>query len=138
VAVDPITRQPVQPACNTAGYPAYRYRALIDAFGDRGLADDVCRPDFGASLRAIAGELAPGQTMPLAGAPADWRLLQVALRKAGGAEVACRVGLPGASAAEAEAVYREPQAGQPASLTFQGTCQLERGDSVQVRVLCAG
>jgi len=136
--VDATTGAPVQPACNADGYPAYRYRALADAFGESAVVADVCQPDFAATLAAIAAMLDPGQTVPLSGAPADWRLLQVGLTRADGSQASCRMGLPGAAAAEAEAVYHPPQAGSPPRITFQGACLLRPGDSIQIRVVCAG
>jgi len=138
VGVDPVTRLPVQPACNSAGSPAVRYRALVDALGSRGLADDVCQADFSAALAAIASRLDPGQTIPLEGQPPDWRLLRVSVLRSGGGRLDCAVGEPGAGPAEAQALYRAPQGGLPASITFQGACTLGRGDTAQIRVLCAG
>lgn len=136
-AVDPVSRQPVQPACNPIGYQARRYRELVDAFGEDGFIDDVCQPSFDTTLDAIAALVDPGQTVPLQGTPPDWRLLQVEVQRTGGARQPCAVGLPGAAPEVAQALYREPQAGRGAALTFQGACQLGRGDTVQVRVLCA-
>jgi hypothetical protein len=133
--VDPVTKQPAMPSCNSFGYQANRYKQLVDAFGAAGFIDDVCQPDFTPTLASIAALLDPGQTLPLSGAPPDWRLLQVSVTRAG-STVACRVGLPGS--ATAEAVYQAPQAGRPPSLTFQGTCRLQPGDAVDVRVICAG
>jgi hypothetical protein len=134
--VDPTTKEPVLPACNPNGYQAKRYKQLVDAFGTSAFIDDVCQPDFTPTLASIAALLDPGQTMPLTGAPPDWRLLQVGLTRAGGARVACQVGLPGSPGAEV--VYQAPQAGLPPSLTFQGTCRLQPGDAVDVRIICAG
>lgn len=136
-AVDPVTKEPVQPACNPIGYQAKRYKQFVDAFGTAGLIDDVCQADFTLAFDRIAQRLDPGQTMPLSGAPPDWRLLQVEVVRAG-AVVPCRVGLPGADAQTAEAIYEAPQAGRPASLTFQGACHLEPGDAVRIQVICAG
>lgn len=136
--VDASTGAPVQPACNADGYPAYRYRALADAFGQRAVVADVCQPGFTATLAAIAAMLDPGQTVSLSGVPADWRLLQVGLTRADGSQVSCRTGLSGAAAADTEAVYNPPQAGSPPRITFQGGCLLRPGDSIQIRVVCAG
>lgn len=135
-AVDPVTKQPVMPACNAYGYQGKRYKQFVDAFGANGFIDDVCQPDFTPTLASIAALLDPGQTLPLSGAPPDWRLLQVQVTRAGGAQVSCSVGLPGA--AGADAVYQAPQAGRPPSLTFQGACLLQPGDAVQIQVICAG
>jgi hypothetical protein len=136
--VDPVSHLPAPPACNPFGYQANRYHALVEAFGDQGFIDDVCQPSFAAALGTVAALLDPGQTVPLQGAPPDWRLLQVEVRRAGGALQPCQVGLPGDAPEVAQALYAEPQAGRGASLTFQGACRLGPGDRIQIRVLCAG
>ena len=69
--------QPAQPTCNPDGYKAVRYRQLADAFGADAVVADVCQPDFTGTLAELAAALDPGQTVPLSGAPADWRLLGV-------------------------------------------------------------
>jgi hypothetical protein len=135
-SVDAVTKQPVMPACNPNGYQGKRYKQFVDAFGTSGFIDDVCQPDFTPTLASIAALLDPGQTMPLSGAPPDWRLLQVQVTRAGGAQLSCAVGLPGT--AGADAIYQAPQSGRPPSLTFQGGCLLQPGDAVQVRITCAG
>lgn len=131
--------QPIRPSCNRDGFGAFRYRLLANAFAGDAVVGDVCAPDFTATLAAIAAALDPGQTVPISGEPADWRLLQVGLTRRDGSQAACRVGLPGAAAADAQVIYRAPQAGsgQP-TLTFQGACLLQPGDSIQIRVVCAG
>ena len=43
-----------------------------------------------------------------------------------------------ADAATAGAIYTPPQPGRPATLTFQNACALQRGDRVNVDVICAG
>lgn len=136
--VDPVTKLPEIPACNSSGYMATRYKQLTDAFGAKGYIDDVCAPDFTATLDAIAALLDPGQTLPLSGTPPDWRLLQVTVTRADGSKVACRVGPDGSPPADADAVYLAPQGGRPASLTFQGACLLAPGSSVQIQLVCAG
>jgi hypothetical protein len=136
--LDAATGQPAQPSCNADGYPGYRYRLLAEAFGADAVVADVCQPDFTATLTAIAQSLDPGQTVPLAGEPADWRLLQVGITRADGTQDSCRVGVPGTPASEAQAIYQAPQAGSPPRITFQGACLLRVGDSIQIRVVCAG
>jgi len=133
-----VTGNPPRPVCNSAGYPPYRYQVLADAFGADAVVADVCQPDFSTTLAAIAAALDPGQTVPLSGQPADWRLLQVGLTRGDGSQDACRVGPPGTPAADAQAIYQAPQAGSPPRITFQGTCLLRAGDSIQIRVVCAG
>ncbi len=140
--VDPVTKQPVAKlACNASGYGAFRYTAFAQGVKDAGghaLVDDVCQADFSATLDALAGLIA-SQTVPLAEAPADWRLLAVSVARAAGSTASCTVGLEGdSSAANADAVYAPPQAGRPASLTFQRGCLLSQGDDIHVQVLCAG
>ncbi len=138
-SVDPQTKQPVQPACNPFGYPAKRYKAFVDAFETNGYVDDVCLADFAGTLRAIAGLLDPGQTVELSETPADPRLLAVQLARADGTTAACTVAQAGeAGAGGADAIYRPPQQGRPAALTFQNACELRQGDTLRVEVLCAG
>jgi hypothetical protein len=134
--VDPVTRAPVIPACNARGYKAVRMKQLVDAFGSSGFIDDVCQPDFTATLTTIAALLTPSQSMPLSGTPADWSLLRVSEQRADGSQVDCRVGPPGSTGVDV--VYQPPQGGRPASLTFQGGCLLAPGVSVRIRVVCAG
>ena len=136
--VDPVTKLPEIPTCNSSGYMATRYKQLTDAFGAKGYIDDVCAPDFTATLDAIAALLDPGQTLPLSGTPPDWRLLRVTETRADGSQVACRVGPAGSPPSAADAVYLDPQGGRPASLTFQGPCLLGPGVSVQIKLVCAG
>jgi hypothetical protein len=137
--VNPVSKLPEIPACNPGGYKAVRYKQLTDAFGAAGYIDDVCQPDFTATLNAIASLIDPGQNLPLSGTPPDWRLLQVMVSQADGAQSTCSVGLAGSTA---DVLYREPQGGRPASLTFQGApgqpCRLGPGVSVQIKIVCAG
>jgi len=125
--------------CPTAEDKGDRFVALLDALGAAAtIRDSVCDASFGSSLEAIAGLIVP-DTMPLEGAPADWRMLAVTVTKAAGATVACEVALDGPSIPPtADAIYTPPQVGGPATLTFQGDCTLAQGDRVDVRIVCAG
>jgi len=139
-AVDPATLQPAlcTGAGGTAENPAPRYVDFAAAFGTKSAVASICDASFASTLQTIAGLIA-SQTVPLSEEPADWRLLAVSVARAGGSTAACIVGLEGdVSAASADAVYAPPQAGRPASLTFQRGCQLAQGDDVHVQVLCAG
>jgi hypothetical protein len=136
--VDPRTGQPVTPACNpTLGQAARRYLSLVGAFGAEALADNVCLPDFSATLERVANLI--GQQVTLA-EPVDPRLLTVSVsRAAGAATTACTVAEKGsAGEAAADAVYAAPTAGRPPVVSLQNRCALERGDEVQVKILCAG
>jgi hypothetical protein len=139
VAVDPSTLQPSQ--CRVQGtgaeveHAAYRYRQLVDAFGTRGIVDSVCNASFYDTLVAIASRIS--QEVPLASAPADPRLLAVAVIRADGTRQACTVrteGDPGTS----DVVYIPPTGSRPPSLVFGGACELESGDRVDVKLLCVG
>ncbi len=141
VAVDPTTLQPARCAepGGTAEYGGFRYKAFADAFAPRSVVDSVCRSDFHDALVRIAGLIDPGQTVPLQGEPADWRLLSVRVVHASGSATTCTVAAEGtAEAPSADAVYLPPQGGSPASLQFQNACRLQQGDTVDVNVLCAG
>ena len=130
---------PTTDTCTTAYDKGDRFVALLDALGAAAtIRDSVCDASFGSSLEAIAGLIVP-DTMPLEGAPADWRMLAVTVTKAAGATVACEVALDGPSIPPtADAIYTPPQVGGPATLTFQGDCTLAQGDRVDVRIVCAG
>lgn len=147
VAVDPITLQPAactEPGGATAEHASDRYKAFADAFAPHALVDSVCNASFSDTLTRLAGLIAP-DSVPLSGAPADWRLLAVGLDKAGAASVSCEV-VPSDAPTPADpthfTIYTPPQQGQPATLTFPKTpgnvCQLETGDQVQIHVVCAG
>lgn len=127
-------------ACATAYDGADRYEELVNALGGlRTRLDSVCAPSFADSLAAIAELLVP-QTLTLEGAPADYRLLSVAVdRASGGGRVSCAVALEGDPAASsADAVYTPSADGRLPALTFQNACRLSQGDAVDLRVVCAG
>jgi hypothetical protein len=115
-----------------------RIQAFLDlleqAHPGRIYKDSICG-SFGSSLLEIASMIVP-QTMPLEQAPADWRMLAVAVSR-GGASVPCRLAEAGtAAAATADAVFAGPQAGRAATLTFQRSCRLGLGDRVDLRIVC--
>ena len=138
VAVDPVTLQPtacIEPSGNAAENGAVRYRAFADAFGAGAVVDSVCNTSFHDTLVRIAGLIDPGQVMPLKGVPADWRFLVVSVVKADGSRVPCVLG----DGSDPEDVtYLAPTESEPARLQFGGACTLQLGDSVDVKVLCAG
>ena len=148
ISVDQTTLEPL--ACTmdvggtTAEHAADRYKAFANAFGARALVDSVCNGSFSETLKKFAGLIA-SDTVPISGAPADWRLLAVGIAKAGGTSMGCEV-VPSDAPTPTDpthyTVYTPPQQGQSASLTFPKTsgnlCQLEVGDQVQIHVVCAG
>ena len=137
--VDPSTKQPVQPACNSMGYPAKRYSAFVAGFPGKGLIDDVCQADFTSTLQQVAGLIA-SQTLPLSGAPADPTFLSVSVTHGStGTTTQCTVAPSSGNTAEADVIYFAPdvQSGHGAELTFQRRCALDPGDQVHVQVLCA-
>ncbi|HET6921953.1 MAG TPA: vWA domain-containing protein, partial [Anaeromyxobacteraceae bacterium] len=69
--------------CDTACDRGDRYAQFEAGYGQTGLLDSICLPDFSATLRQIATLI--GQEVPLAQEPADWRLLTVSVAKPGGA-----------------------------------------------------
>ena len=145
--VDPSTLQPS--VCIGPGGPpehaAVRYKAFIDAFGPLGLIDSICEPSFAPTLERIATLI--GQEVPLSLVPADWHLLTVTLTRSTGQVVscgvapsdpaACRLGYTGD--AGADVVYAPPSGpDRKPTLTFQGRFTIAPGDTIEVKVLCAG
>jgi hypothetical protein len=125
--------------CATALDKADRFAQLHTALGSaRMQIGSICDTSFRDTLLRFAEVLTPS-SLPLKGAPADWRMLAVRLTQASGAVVACAVALDGtAGATAADAVYTPPGFGRPAQLTFQNACRLGMGDRIDVQVVCAG
>lgn len=127
--------------CPTAFDKGDRFAALLapgNFSSAKTLTASVCDASFSATLQRIAG-LIVSQTVPLEGAPADHHMLVVGVQRADGSSVSCSVAAAGSpEAATAGAVYEPPAGGAPASLTFQNLCQLDRGDRIQIDVICAG
>jgi hypothetical protein len=144
VGVDAATGEPscltcANTACGTAYDGAVRFDQLAERFGTlRTRTGSICDPSFRSILEEIAGLLV-AQSVPLDGTPADWRMLAVAVDRAGVSTIPCPVALEGsAEAGTVGAVYTPPLEGRPAALTFQNDCRLQQGDRVQVQVICAG
>jgi hypothetical protein len=138
-AVDPATRQParctVQGTGAQAEHAAFRYAELVAALGERAMIDSVCNASFYDTLLAIASRIT--QEVPLEAAPADPRLLAVALDRADGTRQACTVrqeGQPGT----ADVVYVPPAGSRPPSLRFGGACDLRVGDRIDAKLICVG
>lgn len=127
-------------ACATATDQGDRFVALLGALGGaRTRLASICDASFDQALAEFASVIL-SQTLPLDGAPADWRMLAASVQRAG-STVGCVIApwdAPAQTRAEADAIYEPPQAGRPASLTFQENCALQQGDRVDVRVVCAG
>lgn len=106
-----------------------RYRALVDALGERAFLSSICEEDYGAALTGIAELVTAPQTLELAAAPPDGRLLRVTVLRADGTEVECRH----------DAGFRfEPAAGgAPARITLDDPCRLANGDRVRLDLACA-
>ena len=133
---DPVTLQPT--GCATSYDRPTRLAALLDAMGTgRSFRGSICDASFGPSLERIADLLVP-QTVPLDGAPPDPHMLVASVHKADGSVVACQVVTEDGNDAQAGAVFAPPQAGQPATLTFENACRLVPGDRVELRIVCAG
>jgi hypothetical protein len=139
---DPATLVPA--LCSTAGAgqaydSADRFAALQSGVGAaRMRLGSICDASFADTLQGFAEILMPS-SMPLAGAPADWRMLLVSLSKAAGGQVACPVAAEGTAAANdpaTGAIYSPPAFGRPAQLTFQNACTLGLGDVIDVRIVC--
>jgi len=139
-ATDPAVLVPT--LCSTAGAgqaldTADRFAALQENVGGaRMKVGSICDASFADTLAGFAEILMPS-SMPLEGAPADWRMLLVSLTKAAGAQVPCVVAEENTGAeAAADAVYSPPRFGRPAQLTFQNACTLGLGDRIDVRIVC--
>jgi hypothetical protein len=119
--------------CTSATDEAYgvgvRYRALVDALGERGFLASICEDDYGAALSGIAALVTAPQTLELDDAPADGRLLHVTVLRASGEEVSCRQG-DGFS-------FEPATADAPARVTLEGRCRLAHGDRIRVDLVCA-
>ena len=126
-------------ACSTALDEGDRFAALAAALGPtRTQLGSICDASFRNSLTRFAASLTPS-SLPLSGAPADWRMLVVTVTKAGGTVVPCTVGPAGAAGQSTlDAVYSAPALGRPAQIAFQNACKLDLGDKIDVRVVCAG
>jgi len=136
--VDPVTRTPAV-TCAGVEDKADRYKAFVDIFGREGLVDDICNPSFRGTLESIANLLAPPESITLDPAPSDPRLLSVTIQRADGTQLSCALALPGDPASTtANAVFVAPEGDQPARITLQNTCRLQKGDRVEVKLLCAG
>jgi len=126
-------------SCPTAFDKADRLAAFVASFpSTRRLMASVCDTSFASTLQQIAG-LIVSQTVPLEGAPADYRMLVVGVRHADGSRATCTVAEAGSpAAATAGAVYEPPGGASPARLTFQNGCTLDRGDKIEIDLICAG
>jgi hypothetical protein len=126
-------------ACGTALDKGDRFVALLNAVGPiRTRLASICDADFDQALSEFAGVIL-SQTMPLDGAPADWRMLVARVERPGSGAIACEIApsdAPFVVRAAADAIYEPPQPGRPATLTFQNACALEQGDRVDVQVVC--
>jgi hypothetical protein len=126
-------------ACSTATDEGARFVQLLDHFAaDHRQLASICDASFGAALLGFADVIMP-DTVPLAGAPADYQMLVPSIDRPGAGTIACPVALAGTAAADAAlSVYTPPQEGRPATVTFQHECAIQRGDVVNVNIICAG
>lgn len=126
-------------SCSTATDKGDRFVALLNAVGpSRSRLASICDANFDDALAGFADAIL-SQSLPLEGAPADWRMLVARVERAGVATIPCTIAPSDAPAAmrdAADAIYEPPQPGRPATLTFQGDCALEQGDRVDVQVVC--
>ncbi len=155
VAYDPATNSMLPALCSGPGgspeHPAQRYWDFINLHnvdpnrvGPPWVIDSICQSSFAPTLERIATLI--GQEVPLALVPADWHLLTVILTPPGGSAItcqavpsdpaACRLGYTGDPSADV--VYAPPSGARPATLTFQRRFALGIGDTIEVKVVCAG
>lgn len=128
-------------ACSTATDKGDRFVQLLAAVGaGRTRLASICDPSFDQALAGFADAIM-SKTLPLEGAPADWRMLVATIERPGVGTIPCVIAPFDAAQGTrdlADAIYEPPLSGRPASLTFQRNCSLEQGDRVDVRVVCAG
>jgi hypothetical protein len=146
VGVDPTTLEPscgqthcALRTCSTAIDQGDRFVELLAAVGPaRTRLASICDASFDAALADFASVIM-SKTLPLEGAPADWRMLVARIERPGVGTIGCTI-LPSddPAATTADAIYDPPRPGRPASLTFQeqNRCALEAGDRVDVNVVC--
>jgi hypothetical protein len=146
VGVDPATLGPScglshcsNNACDSAIDQGDRFLELLAALGPaRTRLASICDASFDAALADFASVIL-SKTLPLDGAPADWRMLVARLERPGVGVIGCTIApadAPALTLADADAIYEPPRPGRPASLTFQNRCALEPGDRVDVNVVC--
>jgi len=124
-------------ACRTAFDEGDRFAALATALGGtRTQLGSICDASFRNTLIRFATSLAPS-SLPLSGAPADFRMLVVTVTKPDGSVQPCTVGLAGTDP-NIDAVYSGPRPGRPAEIGFQNKCKLDLGDKIDIHVVCAG
>ncbi len=139
--------------CTNTRCPSANLNWPLDAPSDRFLAllgslspahtrlASICDANFDQAIDDFA-QVIRSRTLPLDGAPADYRMLVVRIER-GGNLITCNVvpfDAPPADLSVADVVYEPPLGGRPASLTFQpqGNCALEQADRIDVQVVCAG
>ena len=127
--------------CSTCFDRGDRFTWLLDAMGPaRSRLASICDPSFANALYDLATAIM-SDTLPLEGAPADWRMLVTRITRGDGSGVSCRIASASDSSAAdvsaADAIYTPPQMGGP-SLTYQNGCALSPGDKIDVSVVCAG
>ncbi|MGI5865308.1 MAG: vWA domain-containing protein [Myxococcales bacterium] len=109
---------------------AVRYKAAVDGMGDNGLIDSICKDDYADTLRGIADLVSAPHTLELPHNPPDGHLLLVEIARESGEKVTCRMG---------EGFDFEPATDKArARVTLKGECRLRMGDSITLKLACAG
>jgi hypothetical protein len=129
---DPATLDPT--GCSSGGSSSFQSPTRLNAFvaaldathPGRTHKDSICN-QYGPALTAIAEKLVP-QRILLDEAPADPNMLAVKVVRADGSTQVCTQGT--------DVVFAPPQAGAPASLTFQNACRLAGHDRVDINIVC--
>ncbi|MBI5549009.1 MAG: VWA domain-containing protein [Deltaproteobacteria bacterium] len=109
---------------------AVRYKAAVDQMGQNGLIESICNESYAASLAKIAALVNAPQTVDLARAPPDPRLLFFEIVRGTAEPLRCRQG--------EGFEYEPPVGGAPARVTFKDSCRLQPGDQLSLKVVCAG
>ncbi len=109
---------------------AVRYKAAVDGMGEYGLIDSICKDDYADTLRGIAELVSAPHTLDLPQSPPDGHLLVVELSRESGQRLTCKMD-DGFDFEPATATTR-------ARVTLTGECRLRMGDSITLKVACAG
>lgn len=118
--------------CESGGTIAYgagvRYLETVEAMGDQGFIDSICRDNYAATLEKIAELVGAPQILTLDNGPPDGQLMRILIDRPGGETLTCLYG---------EGFSYEPATDFPAQATMMGPCRLQNGDAVHIELFCA-
>ncbi len=110
---------------------AVRYKEAVDAMGaDHALIASICASDYGPALKGIAQLVSAPQRLQVANSPADGHLLLVDITRTDKQIQHCSFGTG--------FDFDPPSGDLPGTITLKGDCLLKNGDSINLKVVCAG